>query len=138
VDELCTDCRNLLDLGKKTKQLNAEDSEIWVSVNIYPFYISGGENLYNEIRNTAKALDNQTKRAITKDSKYLGNHSSSGSASVVITKGQFEALERIYKEAITTLKNVYQSGLEKGQNMLMQLADGSMTLDKFDENRQRR
>jgi len=139
VADICHECEDIMKLGKATIARNKEDQTEYQSVRIFPFYISGGDAIFNEMKNVARSMNDETKNELTrgKDSVYLGNFSSNNSLQVIVTKGQAEALKALYTTLVTILPAIYSKGKEDGQNLLMQLANGSLTLDKFEEQKKR-
>lgn len=155
-NDLCWDCEKIYALGKaKDKSL-----EEHVRITAWPNNMSNidfdDNSLTHFMYEFLKAIDNPTAETTDTITQPFNRHNHLSSLSFVVPKRIVEPLTEYFKtlqeyihrlsdelkaiepkarEAVQKEKDrIYNEGIEKGRNLLMQLNAGSITYDDFEKN----
>jgi hypothetical protein len=140
--EVCTDCKRLLKraawLEEQVSRLG--DDEIIVYYGSKPHwneYISSQSNIGRDLMDSFFRLAEATTRpSLASDSTFgmlLGKVEYGGGKYTVTTVPIANAIRDLRDLVVKALKSEYLAGKKDGQNLLMQLANGDLSPDKFNQ-----
>lgn len=128
VDDICFECKRIMNLGRISDESNKNESNEYVNVCFYRPNLYE-ESFWNVFIELLKYLNRPDKSSIAKN-EYNGNHSFNSYTGTYDSK-TYEILKKMKELIYTSQNDVYKKGFTNGSSVLMQLHDGTISMDDF-------
>lgn len=152
-DKICWSCKGYIELGKLTEK-RAKEAEDTVMIILGDSFVYRGEKLRDELKDPMKFSHFRfeaprisdlimTIADVTYTTVSYYSHSDefldifaihqSNNKKAVVTRKQAEAIQTLADLIAGYIYTEHQAGVEKGQSLLLGLADGSVSVEDFND-----